>query len=76
MTRSMVAMRDVSLLTYLLTYLYMISSGTRQQHHSHCHRGERQLVTQTVVIKDHVQGGAKKRGHQPSYLIANTPKTP
>ena len=32
MTRSMVAMRDVSLLTYLLTYLYMISSGTRQQH--------------------------------------------
>jgi len=24
----------------------------------------------------YIQGGAKKRGHQPSYLTANIPKTP
>ena len=29
-----------------------------------------------VKLIPHLQGGAKKRGHWPSYLIANIPKTP
>ena len=28
------------------------------------------------LASSHIQGGAKKRGHRPSYLIANIPKTP
>jgi len=32
--------------------------------------------SRTVVILVHYTGWRKKRGHRPSYLIANIPKTP
>ena len=51
---------------------------TDKQFNCHFQHDNWQMVCNVSIETDsmYVQGGAKKRGHRPSYLIANIPKTP
>ena len=79
-----------SLLTYWLAYLLILSLVYERGAHVTVNDLEQSFSSSTAIkIVAHawhwivvnsfvydVQGGAKKRGHRPSYLIANIPKTP